>query len=176
MTFLYLKAVHIIFVVTWFAGLFYMPRLLIYITESYDKQEPEQGILIKQLRLMASRLWYGITWPSAILTLGLGTAFIIHQPEWLKEGFMHIKLTLVFLLYLYHFSLQYVFNLLKNDVVKYSSQQLRLWNEVATLLLVSIVFLIVLKSALSMAWGLVGLLVLVFLIMIGIRIYKKNRE
>lgn len=176
MTFLYLKAVHIIFVVTWFAGLFYMPRLLIYITESYDKQEPEQGILIKQLRLMASRLWYGITWPSAILTLGLGTAFIIHQPEWLKEGFMHIKLTLVFLLYLYHFSLQYVFNLLKNDVVKYSSQQLRLWNEVATLLLVSIVFLIVLKSALSMAWGLVGLLVLVFLIMMGIRIYKKNRE
>ncbi len=176
MTFLYLKAVHIIFVVTWFAGLFYMPRLLIYITESYDKQEPEQGILIKQLRLMASRLWYGITWPSAILTLGLGTAFIIHQPEWLKEGFMHIKLTLVFLLYLYHFSLQHVFNLLKKDVVKYSSQQLRLWNEVATLLLVSIVFLIVLKSALSMAWGLVGLLVLIFLIMMGIRIYKKNRK
>ena len=67
---------------------------------------------------------------------------------------MHIKLTLVFFLYLYHFSLQYIFKQLKKDIVKYSSQQLRFWNEVATLFLVSIVFLIVLKSALSMVWGL----------------------
>jgi protoporphyrinogen IX oxidase len=176
MTFLYLKSVHIIFVVTWFAGLFYMPRLLIYITESYDKPEPEKSILLKQLKVMASRLWYGITWPSAVLTLGLGTAFIVQQPEWLKEGFMHIKLTLVFLLYLYHFSLGYIFKLLNKDIVKYSSHQLRLWNEVATLFLVSIVFLIVLKNALSMAWGLGGLVVITFLIMIGIRMYKKYRK
>jgi len=125
---------------------------------------------------MASRLWYGITWPSAVLTLGLGTAFIVQQPEWLKEGFMHIKLTLVFFLYLYHFSLGYIFRLLKKDIVKYSSQQLRLWNEVATLFLVSIVFLIVLKNALSMAWGLAGLGVITFLIMMGIRMYKKYRK
>lgn len=176
MTFLYLKSVHIIFVVTWFAGLFYMPRLLIYITESYDKQDPEKSILLKQLKVMASRLWYGITWPSAVLTLGLGTAFIVQQPEWLKEGFMHIKLTLVFFLYLYHFSLGYIFRLLKKDIVKYSSQQLRLWNEVATLFLVSIVFLIVLKNALSMAWVLAGLGVITFLIMMGIRMYKKYRK
>jgi putative membrane protein len=176
MTFLYLKSVHIIFVVTWFAGLFYMPRLLIYITESYDKQEPEKSILLKQLNVMASRLWYGITWPSAVLTLGLGTAFIVHQPEWLMEGFMHIKLTLVFFLYLYHFSIGYIFKLLKKDIVKYSSQQLRLWNEVATLFLVSIVFLIVLKNALSMAWGLAGLGVITLLIMTGLRIYKKYRK
>lgn len=153
-----------------------MPRLLIYITESYDKQEPEKSILLKQLKVMASRLWYGITWPSAVLTLGLGTAFIVHQPEWLKEGFMHIKLTLVFFLYLYHFSLGYIFQLLKKNILKYSSQQLRLWNEVATLFLVSIVFLIVLKNALSMAWGLAGLGVITFMIMMGIRIYKKYRK
>jgi protoporphyrinogen IX oxidase len=160
MTYLYIKAVHIIFIVTWFAGLFYMPRLLIYITESYDKQEPEKGILLRQLKLMASRLWFGITWPSAVLTL----------------GYMHIKLTLVLLLYVYHFSIHYLFKLLRRDVVKYSSQQLRFWNEVATLFLVSIVFLIVLKNALSMVWGLVGLGIITLLILLGMWINKKNRK
>jgi putative membrane protein len=175
MTFLYLKAIHIIFVVTWFAGLFYMPRLLIYITEAYLKQEPEKSILVKELSQMASRLLYGITWPSAIVTFILGTAMLIHQPEWLSYPFMHIKLTFVFFLYLYHFSLQYIFNLLKHGVIKYSSQQLRFWNEVATIFLIAIVFLIVLKKALSMMWGIAGLLVVTLLIVAGIKIYKKKR-
>ena len=176
MTFLYLKAVHIIFIVTWFAGLFYMPRLFVYIVESYDKSEPEKSILLKQLNMMASRLWYGITWPSAVVTLGLGTALIINEPEWLEHGFMHIKLTLVFFLYMYHFSLHFLFNQLKNGLVRYSSQRLRFWNEVATLFLISIVFIIVLKNALSMVWGVVGLFVVALLIIGGMRIYKRYRN
>lgn len=176
MTHLYFKAIHIIFIVTWFAGLFYMPRLLIYLTEANEKAEPEKSILQKQFKTMASRLWLGITWPSAILTLIMGTAMLVNQPEWLRYGFMHIKLTLVFFLYLYHFSLQYIFRQLKKDIVRYSSQQLRIWNEVATIFLISIVFLIVLKDALSMIWGIAGLLVVTFLIMMGIRIYKKTRN
>jgi protoporphyrinogen IX oxidase len=176
MTHLYLKAVHIIFIVTWFAGLFYMPRLLIYITEAHEKSEPEKSILIKQFKIMASRLWFGITWPSAIITLIMGTSMLINQPHWLQSGFMHIKLGLVLFLYLYHFSLQHIFNALKKDVVKYTSQQLRIWNEVATLFLISIVFIIVLKDAFSMLWGIAGLLVVTMLIMIGIRIYKKLRN
>jgi len=176
MTSLYLKAVHIIFIVTWFAGLFYMPRLFIYITEAHQKSEPEKSILTNQLMLMASRLWYGITWPSAIITLVMGAIMLLNQPEWLAHGFMHIKLTLVFFLYLYHLSLQYLLNQLKTGVVHYSSQQLRYWNEVSTLFLIAIVFLIVLKSALSMVWGIVGLLVVTLLIVAGIKIYKKNRN
>ena len=176
MTFLYLKAIHIIFIVTWFAGLFYMPRIFVYIAETHEKAEPEKSILLKQLKMMASRLWYAITWPSAIITLGIGTSMIINQPQWLKEGFMHIKLTLVFLLYLYHFSLHIIFKQLRNDVVKFSSQQLRFWNEVATLFLISIVFLIVLKNALSMMWGLVGIVAVSILITMGIRLYKKFRR
>lgn len=176
MTSLYLKAVHIIFIVTWFAGLFYMPRLFVYIIESNAKPEPEKSILLKQLNLMASRLWYGITWPSAIITLGMGTSLLINQPQWLSMGFMHIKLTLVFLLYLYHVSLQVILNQLKKGTVKYTSQQMRLWNEVSTLFLISIVFLIVLKNALSMLWGLAGLLAVVILIMTGMRVYKKFRK
>jgi protoporphyrinogen IX oxidase len=153
-----------------------MPRLLIYLTEAYQKPEPESSILIRQFRLMASRLWYGITWPSAIITLAMGISLLVNQPEWLQQGFMHIKLTLVALLYFYHFSLQYIFKQLNNNVVKYSSQQLRLWNEVSTLFLISIVFIIVLKNALSMLWGLVGLILLTVLILVGIKIYKRLRK
>lgn len=176
MTFLYLKAIHIVFIVTWFAGLFYMPRLLIYMTEAHEKPEPERSILLKQFKVMASRLWFGITWPSAIITLAMGTSLIVNEPGWLQQGFMHIKLTLVFLLYLYHFSLHYIFNLLKKDTVRYSSQKLRIWNEVATLFLISIVFIIVLKNALSMVWGLAGLLAVTFSILAGIKLYKRYRN
>jgi protoporphyrinogen IX oxidase len=176
MTFLYLKAVHIIFIVTWFAGLFYIPRLFVYITEAHEKPEPEKSILLAQFKMMSSRLWYGITWPSAIITLGIGTALIINQPEWLQQGFMHIKLTLVFLLYMYHFSLQHIFNSLKKDKIKYTSQQLRMWNEVATLFLISIVFIIVLKNTLSMVWGIVGLVLVTISILAGIKLYKNLRK
>jgi putative membrane protein len=176
MTHLYLKAAHIIFIVTWFAGLFYMPRLFVYIVEAHGKSEPEKSIVLKQLKTMASRLWFGITWPSAVVTLCLGASMVINQPEWLSMGFMHIKLTLVFFLYLYHISLHAIFRQLQNDVVKYSSTQMRIWNEVATLFLISIVFLIVLKNALSMLWGLAGLLAVTIIIMIGIRTYKKFRK
>lgn len=175
MTFLYLKAVHIIFIVTWFAGLFYMPRLFVYIIESHGKPEPERSILLSQLKMMASRLWYGITWPSAIITLGMGTALLVNQPEWLEHGFMHVKLTLVILLYLYHLSLHQLFRQLSRNIVRYSSQTLRVWNEVATLFLISIVFIIVLKSALSMVWGLIGLAVVTLLIVAGMGIYKRHR-
>jgi len=176
MTHLYLKAAHIIFVVTWFAGLFYMPRLFVYIVEAHGKSEPEKSIVLKQLKTMASRLWFGITWPSAVVTLGLGATMVINQPEWLSMGFMHIKLTLVFFLYLYHISLHVILRQLQNDVVRYTSTQMRIWNEVATLFLISIVFLIVLKNALSMLWGLAGLLAVTILIMVGIRTYKKFRK
>lgn len=176
MTALYLKAVHIIFVVTWFAGMFYMPRLFVYIIEAHDKPEPAKSILLKQLNLMASRLWYAITWPSAIITACLGASLLINSPAWLQFGFMHMKLTLVFFLYLYHLSLHRIFKQLQRGEVRYSSQQMRFWNEVSTLFLISIVFLIVLKDSLSMVWGVLGLLGVIILITLGIKLYKKYRK
>ncbi|HYG20861.1 MAG TPA: CopD family protein [Ohtaekwangia sp.] len=176
MTALYLKAIHIIFIVTWFAGLFYMPRLFVYWIESHDKPEPARSILIAQIRQMASRLWYAITWPSAVITACLGASLLINEPSWLQHGFMHIKLILVFFLYLYHVSLHMIFKQLSRGVVKYTSGQMRMWNEVATLFLISIVFLIVVKNALSMLWGLAGLLAITMAIMTGIRLYKKYRK
>jgi protoporphyrinogen IX oxidase len=176
MTFLYLKAVHIIFIVTWFAGLFYIPRLFVYLIEAEGKPEPEKSIIRRQLLMMTSRLWYAITWPSAIITLLMGAALLIAQPVFLKYPFMHIKLGLVALLYAYHYSLHVIFKQLRNGVCKFTSQQMRIWNEASTLLLISIVFVIVVRSGLSMAWGVAGLVAITGIILLGIKLYKKTRK
>lgn len=174
MLFFYSKALHIIFVVTWFAGLFYFPRLLIYATEAQLKPEPDRSILQAQLLLMQRRLWYGITWPSAIITLllGLNTWHAYGAtPDWLVY-----KLILVLGLYIYHGLCHGLFRQEQRNEFRYTSSQLRVWNEVATLFLFGIVFLVVLKDALSMLWGMLGLLALIVLLMIGIRVYRKVRE
>lgn len=176
MAFEYLKALHIIFVITWFAGLFYIVRLFIYQAEALEKPEHEKNILSPQLNLMAQRLWYIITWPSAILTLIFGFGVLFYRWGYMKMGFMHAKLGFVLLLYIYHFICHKIYKDLQNGKAKWTSTQLRMWNEVATVLLFAIVFLIVLKSLISVAWGIVGLFALSVLMMLGIKWYKKIRE
>ncbi len=176
MEYLYIKSLHIIFIVTWFAGLFYIVRLFVYHTESYEKDEPEKSILSRQFALMSKRLWLGITWPSAILTLILGVTMLMLQPAWLSMSFMHIKLSFVVLLYVYHFICHRIYKNLQAGHNKYTSQQLRVWNEVATFLLIAITFLIVVKNQMSWLWGSIGLIIFAVLLMLGVRIYKKIRE
>ncbi len=172
--YLYVKALHIIFIVTWFSGLFYIVRLFVYNREAMDKPEPEKSILSKQYAIMIKRLWYGITWPSAILTLVFGL-WIWHLygslPMWLA-----IKLFFVAGLFLYHLSLHTIFSQQQKGVFKYSSQQLRIWNEVATIFLVAIVMLVVVKQNMSWLWGIIGLLLFVVLLMTAIKIYKAVRK
>lgn len=176
MDYLYLKALHIIFVITWFAGLFYIVRLFIYHTEALAKPEPDKTILSDQLALMSKKLWYVITWPSAVITVIMGTLLLINQPEWLKMPFMHIKLSFVFVLLLYHLGCHFIFRQLQNGQARYSSTQLRVYNEVATLILFAIVFLIVLKNELSWIWGTIGLISFAVLLMIAIKLYKNFRK
>src|ERR1700759_4928718 len=108
MNYLYLKGIHIIFVVTWFAGIFYMPRLFIYNTEANDKPAEVKKALQQQFTVMMKRLWYGITWPSAILTIILGP-WVMFNGGWDNLLFeepgrwLLIKLILVIFLYLYFF-------------------------------------------------------------------------
>lgn len=173
MQFLYVKALHIIFIVTWFAGLFYIVRLFIYYTEAADKPEPERSILQSHFKLHQKRLWYGITWPSAILTAIFGPwLFYLYGsfPDWLM-----IKLIFVLGLYVYHFVCHSIFKNHQKGVLKYSSMQLRIWNEVATIFLIAIVFIVVLKNTLSLLYGLIGLIVFTGLLVIAIRIYKMTR-
>ncbi|MBJ2175112.1 CopD family protein [Aureibaculum sp. A20] len=176
MNYLYLKSLHIIFVTTWFAGLFYIIRLFIYFKEAEKKPNLEKGILQKQYKLMIKRLWYIITWPSAILTLIFATWLLIVQPIWLSTSWMWIKLVFVLLLYLYHFSCQHMVNQIEKGFLNYSSFGLRIWNEVATILLFAIVFLVVLKNSIGWIFGTLGILGVSILLMLGIKLYKRIRS
>ncbi len=176
MDYLTIKALHIIFVVTWFAGLFYIVRLFIYQTEALEKPGEERKILMPQLSLMAKRLWLGITWPSAIITLIIGLSLLVSEPSWLKFPFMHIKLSFVLLLYVYHIVCHLLYRKLQSGQKSWPSNQLRLWNELATLFLVAIVFLIVLKNSVDWLFGTLGLVIFAAVLMIAIRLYKKYRS
>lgn len=174
MTYFYIKAIHIIFIVTWFSGMFYIPRLFIYNAEANEKSGIEKEVLQKQFSIMIKRLWLGITWPSAILTLIFGTWMGLlygSLPQWLM-----IKLGFVVGLYVYHFSLQKIYNLQMRGIFKYTSQQLRIWNEVATIFLIAIVMLAVVKQGMSLVWGLAGLLLIIFILLSAIRLYKYLRK
>jgi len=178
----YIKALHIIFVVTWFAGLFYFPRLLIYHAEAQENSDEKiKGALSKQYLLMMRRLWYGITVPSAIITLIFGS-LLLHLGHWeyhlfdITGRWLLIKLCFVVLLYIYFLSLGKIFKQQRKGIFKYSGNQLRFYNEVATVFLFAIVFLATVKSAISLVYGLGGLVLLIFLLVIAIRVYKKVRE
>ena len=173
--YLYLKALHIIFIVTWFSGLFYIVRLFIYNAEANEKQEPEKSILRNQFSIMIKRLWLGITWPSAVITLILGPLLIYINPA-ILDTWLWIKIGFVIGLYLYHYSLHVLYKQQNKNYFKYSSQQLRIWNEVATVFLISIVILVVVKQSLSVVWGLLGLVLFIFLLLSGIKIYKLVRN
>ena len=165
-----------IFVITWFAGLFYIPRLFIYHVEGLKKSKNEATILTKQFKIMERRLWYIITWPSAILTILFAAWLLILMPEWLTQPWMHLKLFFVALLLAYHMKTHKMFLNFQNDRVTYSSMYLRIWNEGATLLLFAIVFLVILKDSLHWIPGLLGFLGLAVVLFFGIRLFKKIKN
>jgi protoporphyrinogen IX oxidase len=132
-----------------------MPRLFIYNTEAAERPEAETRILRGQFQIMMTRLWYGITWPSAIATLVLGPwmwYLLGTLPKWLM-----IKLIFVLGLYAYHISLHWIYREQLRGRFRYSSAQLRLWNEMATVFLFAIVFIATVKDNLSWIWALVSL-------------------
>ncbi len=175
MSYFYLKSLHIIFVVTWFSGLFYIVRLFIYHREALDLEGPQKSILINQFKIMEKRLWYGITWPSCILTLLFGTTLLPRFFPLKNEPWLMAKLACVFLLFLYHIQCGRILKKLAEGRLTSSSKSLRIWNEVATILLVSIVFLVVCKEIVSLAYGSLGLTLFAVLILFSIKIYHKKR-
>ena len=165
-----------IFVITWFAGLFYIPRLFIYHVEGLKKPKNEASILTKQFKIMEKRLWYIITWPSAILTILFAAWLLVLMPVWLTQPWMHLKLFFVALLLAYHMKTHKMFLNFQNDRVTYSSMYLRIWNEGATLLLFAIVFLVILKDSLHWIPGVLGFLGLAVVLFFGIRLFKKIKN
>lgn len=174
---LYIKALHIIFIVTWFAGLFYMPRLFIYNTEAQSNpSEAAKDALTQQFTVMMQRLWKGITIPSALLTLVFGPltlyqyGYLYNMPTWLW-----IKLGFVLGLYIYFIWLHRIFKQQVRGLFQYTSTQLRIINEIATIFLIAIVFLVSVRDAMSLVYGLLGLIGFIFILMSAIRIYKTIR-
>ena len=171
-----LKSLHIIFVVTWFAGLFYIFRLFVYHKEAELKEQPERDILTRQYIIMERRLWYIITWPSAILTLIWGIWLLIKLPAYLQLPFMHVKLTFVFLLLLYQVWGEVIIRRLAAGTSRLTSTRLRMLNEIPTIILIAVVFLIVKRDSLSWMWGILSILGIAVILMVAIKAYKRLRE
>ena len=171
----YILAIHIIFIVCWFAGLFYIVRLFIYHTEAQQKPEPDKTILSNQFIIMEKKLWYIITVPSMFLVLAAGITMLILVPGWLQQPWMHIKLCFVAGLVVYHFICQSRMKQMARGVFKWTSTQLRIWNEVSTIFLFAIVFLAVLKDSLNWIYGTFGLIGLAVILMMAVKMYKHMR-
>ena len=139
MAYLWLKTFHIVGVVVWFAGLFYLVRLFVYHREAAEKTTEEKRILSEQLSIMESRLLNIITTPGMILTLGTASGLLYVSPQWLTQGWLHIKIALVASLVGYHFLCIRVMKSLQAGELKWSPKSLRALNEFPTLILVSVV-------------------------------------
>jgi putative membrane protein len=168
-------ALHVIFMVTFFAGTFYIVRLFIYHKEALGKFEPDRRILSEQLALMERKLWYIITWPSLVLMAIFGTWMLVLNPGLLQQPWMHAKLGLVALLIVYHFMNQGLYKKAQAHEIAWSSFKLRLWNEGATLVLFGVVFLVILKK-LEWYYGLIGLLILGAVLGMAVSMYRKRRQ
>ncbi len=171
----YIVAAHIIFIVTWFAALFYIVRLYIYHTEALQKAEPDKSILAAQFTLMEKRLMNIIGTPSMVLVVITGSILLTINPQFLQEGWMHMKLFFVLCVVGYHFSCLRIQKRLAVNTSKLSSQQLRLFNELATIFLFAIVFLVELKNMVDMLYGFFALIGLAIILMIAIKLYRKSR-
>jgi putative membrane protein len=157
------------------AGLFYIVRLFVYHTEAQDKPEPERGILSKQFEIMERRLWNAITTPSMYIVVAAGITMLCLSPGWLQQPWLHIKLGFVIILIIYHFICQNKVKQMRKGIFKWTSTQLRLWNELATLLLFVIVMCAVVKDNINWPYTIIGLIIFVFVMMAAVKIYKYYR-
>jgi putative membrane protein len=162
--------------VSWFAGLFYMVRLFIYHVEANGKEDPEKSILTKQFLIMERRLWWIISTPAMMLTVIFGILMLVAIPSYLTQLYIHLKLGFVLLLLVYHFICQKIYFDLKTDRFFWGSGALRVWNEVATLLLVIIVFIVVLKDSLNWVYATIGFFAVALLLMLAIKMYQAIRK
>jgi putative membrane protein len=164
-------------VVTWFSGLFYIVRLFINHTEANKKPEPDKTILQTQFKKMERGLWYGITWPSMIGVYIFGSWMVcLNFSYYFSSPWFILKLFFVLGVTWYHLQCHVMYLQLQKNRVKYSSFKLRVWNELASVFLVAIVFIVILKDRMQHLWGILGLVLLIIALYLAIKIYKGRRE
>ena len=173
------KCIHIIFVVSYFAGLFYMVRLFIYHTEALEKEEPERSILHKQFSFMEERLWNIITVPALILMV-LSGIYMFYAMQWVyfTQGWMHVKLLFIAFLLWYHYYSWRLMKRLQAGQTTLTSVQLRMLNEVATIILFVVVFAVVLRGYFIAYWyaSLLAFVAMGVLIMLVVKLVNKGKN
>lgn len=174
----HIKAIHIIFVTSWFAGLFYLPRLFVYHVEANNKPEIERKILQEEYKRMQKILFNAIMIPAMWLTIlsGITMVYLVWWESFEVHKWLQLKLGFVIGLIVYHFFCRKLILELRQDKYRFTGFQLRLFNEIATIFLFAIVFLVVLKNAVDWIWGIVGLVIFAVVIMSAVRIVKTIRE
>ena len=136
----WVKAFHLIGMVAWFSGLFYLPRLYVYHADAHDT------ISLKRFNIMESKLYYIIMTPAAIITVILGLILLsAHPTRYLQASWMQMKLILVALLIGYHIYLGHLLKRFKKQANTYSSTYYRFINEIPTLILISTILLVVIR-------------------------------
>ncbi len=176
MAYYWFKAFHLIGVVVWFAGLFYLVRLFVYHAEASQQPEPAQTILKNQYQIMEKRLYHIITMPGMVVTVAMAIGLLVTSPEFLKQGWMHIKLAFVVALLVYHFYCGRIMRKLAAGECNWTGQQFRALNEAPTVLLVAIVLLAVFKNSLPTNLAGLSILAMIILMAASIQLYAKKRR
>lgn len=177
MTYLVIKSIHVVAVIAWFAGLFYIVRLFVYHTEAMDMGEPKKSILTDQYHIMETRLHNIICTPAMALTWILGISMIIYNGgEWFKlNTWLHSKMIFVIILTIYHERNRKIIKQLQEGIMTMSSEKFRLYNEVPTLLLLIIILLAICKNMLNIGFALIGILIFAMIMLVFMKVYKKIR-
>jgi protoporphyrinogen IX oxidase len=176
MAYSWFKAFHIIGIVVWFAGLFYLVRLFIYHVEANQEPEPARTILKNQYQIMEKRLYNIITTPGMLLTVAMAIGLLTTEPEIFKQTWLHVKLGFVVLLLGYHHYCKRLMKQLAVDECRWSSQQLRALNEAPSLMLVVIVLLAVFKDNLPTDITVWVIVAMIIAMVATIQLYAKKRR
>ncbi|MFN9630720.1 MAG: protoporphyrinogen oxidase HemJ [Cyanobacteriota bacterium] len=174
--YLWFKSLHIVGVVVWFAGLFYLVRLFIYHREAEELDPPLRQAFQDQYGLMERRLANIITTPGMVVAVAMAIGLLSVQPGWLREGWLHAKLAVVALLVAYHAFCYRLMGQLRQGICGWSPKQLRALNELPTLLLVAAVLLVVFKNQFPTGWATWFLVALVVAMAGSIQFYARWRR
>ena len=174
--YLWFKTLHIVGVVVWFAGLFYLVRLFIYHVETAELAEDLQQPFRDQYSLMEKRLANIITTPGMVVAVSMAIGLLVAQPSWLQQGWMHAKLAFVAFLLAYHVACYRLMGQLQGGTCRWSGKQLRALNELPTLLLVIVVMLVVFKNQFPTAAATWCIVALVVFMAASIQFYARWRR
>lgn len=176
MAYFWFKAFHIVGIVCWFAGMFYLPRLFVYHAEAYEQPEPARSILTTQYQVMEKRLYSIIMTPAMLLTIAMAIGLVTTEPEVMKEPWMHIKLGFVLLLVGYHHYCKRIMKKLAANECKMTGQQFRWFNEIPTVFFVIVVMLAVFKNSLPMDLTTWLIAAMVIGMVAAIQLYARKRR